>query len=164
MSQSLQRVPQASPANLECAMRAMYGLEAYLMHSGLERSLIELVKTRASQLNGCAYCIDRHTKDARACGESEQRLYLLAAWQESPFYSERERAALLWTESLTFVADGHVPDDTYEAVRHVFSEDEMLILTWAVATINAWNRISIGLRTSVGTYQPTDLITAAGVR
>jgi AhpD family alkylhydroperoxidase len=161
MSLSMERVQKASPEHIERAMKAMYGLEAYVAQSGLERSLIELVKTRASQLNGCGYCIDMHTKDAGACGESEQRLYLLAAWQESPFYNERERAALLWTDAVTFVAAGHVSDDTYEAVRQVFSEDELVSLTWAVATINAWNRICIGLRSPVGTYQPVSSLTAA---
>lgn len=161
MSRSFQRVSQADAGNLDRAMTAMYGLEAYLVHSGLERSLIELVKIRASHLNGCAYCIDMHTKDARTHGESEQRLYLLAAWQESPFYSERECAALLWTDAVMKVAAGHVPDDTYEAVRQAFSEDELVSLTWAVATINAWNRICIGLRSPVGTYQPVSSLTAA---
>ena len=161
MSLSMERVPHASPENIERAMKAMYGLEAYLVHSGLERPLIHLVKIRASQLNGCAYCIDMHTQDARARSESEQRLYLLDAWQESPFYNERERAALLWTEAVTFVAERHVPDDTYNAVRQAFSEDELVSLTWAVATINAWNRICVGLRSPVWTYQPTASLTAS---
>src|SRR5919198_2756433 len=105
--------------------------------------LLELVKMRASQINGCAFCLDMHSKDARARGESEQRLYLLNAWREAPFYTERERAALAWTEAVTLITDGHVPDDVYDEVRAHFSEKELADLTLAVATINAWNRLSI---------------------
>ncbi len=134
--------------------QAMLGLEAYLHSCGLEESLIHLIKLRASQLNGCAYCIDMHWKDLAAIGEQPQRLYMLDAWEESPFYSERERAALLWTEAVTRVADGHVADEVYERVRAQFSDKELADLTYAVATINAWNRISIAMRTPPGLYQP----------
>jgi AhpD family alkylhydroperoxidase len=135
------------------AYQAMRGLEKYLHECGLEEKLIHLVKLRASQLNGCAYCLDMHWKDLRALGEDEQRLYSLDAWRESPFYTERERAALEWTESLTLVAEDHVPDAVYEAVRGHFSEKELCDLSLAVATINAWNRLSIAARTPPGTYQ-----------
>ncbi|HEU5343424.1 MAG TPA: carboxymuconolactone decarboxylase family protein [Ktedonobacterales bacterium] len=135
------------------ALRAMSGLERYVVGSGLERSLLELVKLRASQLNGCAYCIDMHTKDARARGESEQRLYALSAWAETPFYSDRERAALAWTEAVTLIADGHAPDEVYERARQQFSEKELVDLTMAIIAINGWNRLAIGFRTVPGTYQ-----------
>jgi AhpD family alkylhydroperoxidase len=108
--------------------------------------LIHLVKTRASQINGCAFCIHMHTRDARALGESEERLYLLDAWRESPLYSDRERAALAWTEAVTLVSETHVPDDVYAELRRHFSEEEVVKLTVLVATINAWNRISISFR------------------
>lgn len=137
------------------AGQAMMALEKYVAQSGLERPLIELVKLRASQINGCAYCIDMHTKDARAAGESEQRLYALTAWRETPFYSERERAALAWTEAVTLIADGHVPDEVYEQARTQFSEKELVDLTMAVIAINGWNRLAISFRTVPGTYQPT---------
>ena len=136
------------------AIKAMYGLETYVRHCGLEPSLLELVKLRASQINGCAYCIDMHTKDARARGESEQRLYALVAWQETSFYSERERAALLWTEAVTRVAEGHVPDAVYEEVRHAFTEAEIVNLTMAVVAINGWNRLAISFRAVPGDYEP----------
>jgi len=138
------------------ALRAMYGLETYVQQCGLEPSLLELVKLRASQINGCAYCIDMHTKDARARGESEQRLYALVAWQEAPFYSERERAALLWTEAVTLVAEGHVPDAIYEQVRHAFTEEELVNLTMAVVAINGWNRLAISFRAVPGAYEPAE--------
>lgn len=115
---------------------------------------IDLVKTRASQMNGCAYCIDMHTKDARARGESEQRLYALDAWRETPFYTERERAALAWTETVTLITNGHVPDAVYEEVRQQLSEEELVNLTLAVVAINGWNRFAISFRTIPGTYQP----------
>jgi AhpD family alkylhydroperoxidase len=134
--------------------KAMLGLEQYLHQCGLEESLIHLIKLRASQLNGCAYCIDMHWKDLRAIGEDEQRLYSLDAWRESPLYSERERAGLAWTEAVTMVADGHVPDSVYEEVRPHFSEKELADLTFAIATINAWNRLSIASRAIPGSYQP----------
>jgi len=134
--------------------RAMSGLERYVRGSGLERSLLELVKLRASQINGCAYCIDMHWKDARESGESEQRLYGLMAWRESPYYMERERAALAWTEAVTLIADNHVPDDLYEEVRQYFQETELVNLTLAIVAINGWNRLAISFRTEPGTYQP----------
>ena len=136
------------------ALRAMYGLEKYLAESSVEPPLRELVKLRASQINGCAYCIDMHTKNARAAGESEQRLFGLVAWREAPYYTERERAALAWTEALTLIADDHVSDELYEGTRRQFSEQEMVDLTLAIVTINAWNRIAISFRSEPGTYQP----------
>jgi AhpD family alkylhydroperoxidase len=139
------------------AAQALYGVERYLRGCGLERPLLELVRLRASQLNGCAYCIDMHTKDARAAGETEQRLYLLDAWREAPQYTDRERAALAWTEAVTRVADGHVPDAVYEEVRRHFSEKELVDLTLAAATINAWNRLAISFRAVPGAYQPGSL-------
>jgi AhpD family alkylhydroperoxidase len=137
------------------ALRAMYSLETYLHDCGLEASLIELVKMRASQINGCAYCLDMHSKDARAAGETEQRLYLLNAWREAPFYSKRERAALAWTEALTLVAKNQVPDEIYDEVREHFDEQELVDLSLAIVTINGWNRLAVGFRSEVGTYQPS---------
>jgi AhpD family alkylhydroperoxidase len=128
------------------AINALRALEAQVQGSGLEPSLIELVKTRASQINGCAFCINMHTKDARKHGETEQRLYLLNAWQEAPVYTDRERAALAWTEAVTLVSETHVPDEVYDEVRRQFSEQETVNLTMLVATINAWNRIAISFR------------------
>lgn len=136
------------------AYQAMLGLEEYLNQSGLEQSLLDLVKLRGSQVNGCAYCIDMHWKDLRALGESEQRLYGLDAWEESPYYSDRERAALAWTEAVTNIRDGHVRDEVYEDVRKHFSEKELADLTFAVAAINAWNRLAISARAEAGKYQP----------
>jgi len=133
------------------AYEAMLALERYLHRCGLERSLIELVKLRASQINGCAYCIDMHTKDARVAGETEQRLYLLDAWRESPFYSPRERAALAWTEAVTRVSETHVPDEVYEEARQHYSEKELVDLNWVVVAINAWNRLAIPFRFPPGT-------------
>ncbi|MGE5242928.1 MAG: carboxymuconolactone decarboxylase family protein [Betaproteobacteria bacterium] len=133
---------------------AMLGLEHYLHGCGLEESLIHLIKLRASQINGCAYCLDMHWKDLRAIDQPEQRLYSLDAWRECPFYTDRERAALAWTEAVTLVTDGHVPDEVYEAVRPWFTPKELADLTLAVATINAWNRLSIAARTEPGTYRP----------
>jgi len=132
----------------------MLGLETYLHQSGLEIPLLHLIKLRASQINGCAYCIDMHWKDLRAIGENEQRLYGLDAWRESPYYSERERAALAWTEAVTLVASTQVPDAVYEEARRQFNEKEITDLTLAVATINAWNRLAISLRAEAGKYQP----------
>jgi AhpD family alkylhydroperoxidase len=137
------------------ALRAMFGLEKYLAESSIDTPLRELVKIRASQINGCAYCIDMHWKDARAAGETEQRLYGLAACREAPYYSERERTALEWTEALTLIADNNVPDELYERTRRQFSETELADLTLAVVTINAWNRISISFRAEPGSYQPS---------
>jgi AhpD family alkylhydroperoxidase len=148
-----ERVQHVDPATMGRTMRAMTGLGTAMAQSGLERSLLDLVTTRASQINGCAFCIDMHTKDARARGESEQRLYLLDAWRESPMYSERERAALHWTEAVTLLADERVPDAVYERVRPWFSDDELVSLTLAVAAINAMNRLNVALRTVPGTYQ-----------
>lgn len=132
---------------------ALGALERYVRHSGLERSLLELVKLRASQINACGYCLDMHSKDARAAGETEQRLHVLPAWREAPFYSERERAALEWTEAVTQVAQGGVDDDLYERVRRHFDEKELVDLTLAVIGINAWNRLAISFRSEVGSYQ-----------
>jgi AhpD family alkylhydroperoxidase len=133
---------QAAPE----AMKAMGALENYVQTCGLEASLIDLVKTRASQINGCAYCIHMHTHEARARGETEERLYLLDAWRESPLYSEREQAALAWTEALTLISQTHVPDAVYDEVRRQFADEELVKLTLLVATINAWNRIAISFR------------------
>ena len=134
------------------AFQAMLRFSEYADNSGLETSLIRLVQIRASQINGCAYCLDMHTQDARAEGESEQRLYLIAAWREAPFYSERERAALEWTEALTLVAGDHVPDEVYERVRPHFSDEELVHLTMAVNAINSWNRLNVAFRTPAGIY------------
>lgn len=136
------------------AYEAMLGLEKYLQQCGLEERLLDLMKLRVSQVNGCAYCIDMHWKDLRSIGEEEQRLYGLDAWEESPYYTERERAALAWAEAVTNIRDGHVPDQVYEHVRKHFSERELADLTLAVAAINAWNRLAISARAVPGTYQP----------
>jgi len=135
-------------------IEAMIGLAAYLRKCGLEESLVDLVCLRASQINGCAYCLDMHWKDLVAGGEGEQRLYGLDAWEESPYYSDRERAALAWTEAVTNLHDGHVPDDVYGQARQVFSEKELADLTFAIAAINGWNRLNIAARTVAGSYQP----------
>jgi AhpD family alkylhydroperoxidase len=134
--------------------QAMAHFEQVVRRSGLEPALLELVKTRASQLNGCAFCIDMHTKDARAKGETEQRLYALSAWRETPFFTERERAALAWTETVTNIQQGHAPDEAYAAMRKEFDEAEAVKLTWAIGAINVWNRIAISFRVEVGKYQP----------
>jgi AhpD family alkylhydroperoxidase len=137
------------------AINAMLGLEGYIRKaSRLEPSLLDLVRMRASQINGCAYCLDMHSKDARAAGESEQRLYALDAWRETPFFTDRERAALAWTEAVTKVSEGHVPDSVYEEVRKRFSEEELVNLTLVVVSINGWNRLNTSLRTVPGDYQP----------
>ncbi len=133
---------------------AMLGLEKYVRSCGLEPTLLELVKTRASQINGCAYCLDMHTKDARAHGETEQRLYVLPAWREAPFYSDRERAALAWTEALTLIAQNPQTEPLLDELRKHFSEKEIADLTLAIVTINSWNRLAIGLGADVGSYQP----------
>ena len=132
---------------------AMDSLDRYLQECGLERSLLLLIQLRASQINGCAYCLDMHWKDLRAIGEGEQRLYSLDAWRECPYYSDRERAALAWTEAVTRVTDGHISDEIHEQVRPFFSEKELSDLTLAVAAINAWNRLSIAARLVPGGYQ-----------
>jgi AhpD family alkylhydroperoxidase len=133
---------------------AMESLENYLEQCGLEKSLMYLIQLRASQINGCAYCLDMHWKDLRASGENEQRLYSLDAWRECPYYSDRERAALAWTEAVTEIAPGHAPDAVYQEARAHFSEKELCDLTLAVAAINAWNRLSIASRIVPGGYQP----------
>jgi AhpD family alkylhydroperoxidase len=135
------------------AYRAMAGLERYLATSSIEKPLGELVKMRASQINGCAYCLDMHSKDARAAGETEQRLYGLDAWEEAPYYTDRERAALAWTEALTLVSKDHVPDAVYEKVKPHFSERELADLTWLIVAINSWNRIAIAFRAPAGSYK-----------
>jgi AhpD family alkylhydroperoxidase len=136
------------------AVEAMRGLETYVRRGGLEPSLLDLVKTRASQINGCAYCLDMHTKDARVRGETEQRLYGLDAWRETPYYTERERAVLAWTEAVTLVGESHVPDEAYEQARQHFSEKELVDLTIAIVAINGWNRLAVAFRAVPGTYQP----------
>ena len=136
------------------AMRAMGGLEAYARYSDLEPALLELVRLRASQLNGCAYCIDMHTKDARARGESEQRLYGLTAWRETPFYTERERAALAWTEAVTLISQAPASDVLFDQTHEHFTEKDLVDLTMAIIAINGWNRLAISFRTVPGTYQP----------
>jgi len=136
------------------AFEAMFGSSKYLQKCGLEESLLNLVYLLASQINRCAYCLDMHLKDLRAAGEGEQRLYGLDAWEESPYYSDRERAALAWTEAVTNVREGHVPDEVYERARMSFSEKELADLTLAVTVINSWNRLNIAARTVPGTYQP----------
>jgi AhpD family alkylhydroperoxidase len=148
-----QRIDLHAPAHAG-ALKAMLGLESYVRRSGLEASLLHLIKTRASQLNSCAFCIDMHTKDARAEGETEQRLYALNAWRETPFFSARERAALEWTESVTLVSETQVPDETYQSVREQFGEDELANLTMAIVAINGWNRIAVAFRSTPGTYEP----------
>jgi AhpD family alkylhydroperoxidase len=135
-------------------IKAMLGLETYLAKCGLEAPLLHLLKLRVSQINGCAYCIDMHWKDLMAGGETEQRLYMLDAWRESPFYSDRERAALAWAEAVTLVTEGQVPDEVFEEARKQFSEAELVNLTLAVVAINGWNRLNIAFRTVPGAYQP----------
>ena len=136
------------------ALRAVVALERYVQECGLPRNLIHLIKLRASQINGCAYCLDMHTKDARAAGETEQRIYALSAWRETPFFTDRERAALEWTEAVTLVADSRVPDDVYAQVAQQFNEEEIVALTFAVIVINSWNRLQVSFRPQVGDYQP----------
>jgi AhpD family alkylhydroperoxidase len=133
--------------------RAMLGLQREVETSGLEHTTLELMKIRVSQINGCAYCLDMHTKDARALGETEQRIYALNAWRETGFYTPRERAALEWAESLTRISVDQVPDAVYESVKPHFTEAEIVALTFAVVAINGWNRLAISLRAPVGTYQ-----------
>lgn len=137
------------------ALKAVLQVQAYINnHSDLEPSLLNLVYLRASQINGCAWCIDMHTKDARALGETEQRLYLVSAWREAPFYTERERAALAWTEAVTLVAEDHVPDEVYEHAKSHFSDKELVNLTLAITQINVWNRFNVAFRNIAGSYQP----------
>jgi AhpD family alkylhydroperoxidase len=134
-------------------VKALYQMENYVRHSGLEPGLLDLVKTRVSQINGCAYCLDMHTKDARVRGEAEQRLYALDAWRETPFFSERERAGLAWAETVTSVAETHVPDEAFEHASQHFAEKELVDLTLAIIAINGWNRLGIAFRKVPGTYQ-----------
>ncbi len=136
------------------AFQAMGALGNYIANCGIEHQLLELIKMRASQINGCAYCIDMHSKDARLAGETEQRLYALNAWRETPFFTDRERAALEWTEALTLISTNHVPDELYARVSKQFSEAEIVDLSLAVVTINGWNRLAISFRSVPGTYQP----------
>ena len=136
------------------AREAMYAVEQYVRECGLERRLLELVKLRASQINGCAYCVDMHTKDARAHGETEQRLYAVVVWREAPFFTERERAALAWTEAVTLVSRGQVRNSVFEIARKQFSDKELVDLTMAVIAINGWNRLAISFRAVAGAYQP----------
>jgi AhpD family alkylhydroperoxidase len=147
--------PRVNPASYVTSGlgQAMLALQKQVETSGLEHSTLELVKIRASQINGCAYCLDMHTKDARALGETEQRIYALNAWRETPFFSDRERAALEWAEALTRISIDQVPDSVYEAVKPHFSEAELVALTFALVAINGWNRLAISFRAPVGSYQ-----------
>jgi len=138
----------------------MLALEKYISESGLDHKLVHLVKMRASQINGCAYCLDMHSLEARAVGESEQRLYTLEAWRETPFFSDRERAALAWTEALTLISQTHAPDDVYEELRKQFSENEIVDLTFAIGAINLWNRLAISMRSVPGRYKPAKAATS----
>jgi AhpD family alkylhydroperoxidase len=140
--------------------RAMSDLEYYVHSCGIDPSLLELVKLRSSEINGCAYCIDMHSKDARAGGETEQRLYVLSTWRETPFLTDRERAALAWAEAVTQVSEAHVPDEVYELARRHFSEKELVDLTFAIVAINGWNRLAISFRTVPGTSQSAHRNTA----
>jgi len=135
------------------AVTAMLEVQRYVDHSGLEKKLLELVKLRASQINGCAYCVDMHSKDARALGETEQRLYAVAVWREAPFFSDRERAALGWTESVTLISETGAPDEVYQFARSQFSEKELVDLTMAISAINSWNRLAVSFRAVAGSYQ-----------
>lgn len=137
---------------MPAAIEAMVGLQAAADNAGLESKLVELVKVRASQLNGCAYCLDMHTKDAHSIGEDEQRLHVLAAWREAPFYNQRERAALAWCESLTLLSETGAPDNVYTELTAHFSPEEIVALTLQVVAINGWNRLAVGFRAPVGTY------------
>ena len=141
-------------------LHAMYALEKYIAGCGLEHKFVHLLKLRASQINGCAFCIDMHSIDARAAGESEQRLYALNAWRETPFFTDRERAGLAWIEAITLVSATHVPDDAYEDTRRHFSEKEIFDLTVIATTINAWNRLAVASRTPPGTYKPAATVGA----
>ena len=135
------------------AYAAILGVETYVRNSGIEKQLLELIKARASQINGCSYCLDMHTKDARAAGETEQRLYTLSAWRETPFFTDRERAALEWTEAVTQISGNHVSDALYEGVRQYFGDKELVDLTMAVIAINGWNRLAIAFQSVPGTYR-----------
>jgi AhpD family alkylhydroperoxidase len=148
-------MPRFNAAKRPDALKPLFALSEYIRSSGIEHSLIELVQMRASQLNGCGYCLDMHSKDARAAGETEQRLYLLQVWREAPFYSVRERAALSWCEAVTRLDPIHgVPDEVYEEARAQFSEEELIDLNMAIILINSWNRIAIPSRAEPGSYKP----------
>ncbi|MDR8389977.1 carboxymuconolactone decarboxylase family protein [Aliifodinibius sp. S!AR15-10] len=136
------------------ALKGMYEIEKYIANSELETPLVELVKLRASQINGCAYCIDKHTKEARQAGETEQRLYTLNVWRETSFFSDRERAALRWTEALTRISETDVSDELYESVRKYFAESDLIALTMVIIAINGWNRLTISFRNIPGSYKP----------
>jgi AhpD family alkylhydroperoxidase len=140
-------------------MRAVYALERYSEQSGLEPKLLKLIKVRASQINGCAFCIDMHTKEARSGGETEQRLYGLSAWHETPYYTDRERAALALTEAVTLIANNHVPDEIYQQAQQQFSNEELVKLMIAINMINVWNRLVITFRTPPGSYEPDHFVT-----
>ena len=146
------------------AIQAMLGLQNYVNASGLPSTLLELVKIRASQINACAYCLDMHTQDARANGETEQRLYALNAWRETPFFNDRERAALAWTESLTLLHQGHVPDEAFAEVRQHFTEEEIVNLSLAIVAINSWNRLMVAFRAVPGRYRPAPRSTTAAAQ
>lgn len=135
-------------------LQAMFAATRYLAKSSIEKSLNELISLRVSQINGCAFCLDMHSKDLRAAGETEQRLYMLDAWRETPLYTDRERAALAWAEAVTIVTEGHIPDEVYEEAKKQFNEQELIDLTFAIVTINSWNRLNIAFRTEAGGYQP----------
>lgn len=143
------------------AIKAMLGIGAYLAKSTVEKNLLHLIEYRVSQINGCAYCLDMHSKDLRHEGETEQRIYMISAWEETPLYSPRERAALAYAEAMTKLGEGHVPDEVFAQVKSEFSDEELIDLTLAIATINAWNRINIAFRTTPGTYQPGQWATGA---
>ena len=143
--------------NGQGVIKAMFGLGTYLAKSGLEQKLLNLIYFRVSHINGCAFCLDMHSKDLRAAGETEQRLYMLEAWREAPLYTDRERAALAWAEAVTLVTEGHVPDEVFEQARAQFSEQDLMNLTLAVVAINGWNRLNIAFRTEAGGYQPGSL-------
>ena len=142
-------------------LKFLYEIEKYVAASGLDPQLLHLIKMRASQINGCAFCLDMHSLEARAAGETEQRLYTLDAWRETPFFSERERAALAWTEAVTRVGDTHVPDEVFEEVKRQFSEKEIVDLTLALGMINLWNRMAISLRAVPGHYRPAKTSSAS---
>lgn len=140
-------------------MKIVYALNHYSATSGLEPSLLELIKLRASQINGCAYCVDMHSKDARTRGETEQRLYSLSLWREAPYYTDRERAALAFTEAVTLIANQHVPEEVYEQARQQFSEEELVKLMLGIVIINTWNRLAITFHDEPGSYQPQHFVT-----
>jgi AhpD family alkylhydroperoxidase len=151
---SINMKPRMNAASLAPdGYKALLSVERYLAGSSIDHRLLHVIKLRASQINGCAYCIDMHWKDARAAGESDERLYMLDAWEESPLYNDRERAALRWTEALTKITDGHASDEVYESVKPHFNEREMADLTLAISMINAWNRLAISSRSTPGLYK-----------